>query len=448
MPPSSPSASRHPTTASFAASAHAAPVWFAIGLLLLALMQTHAGEGPAWGIEAGVTEVAMRFVDGKEVPGQGPRVRGVFYDGPAKKEVFGFFAEPEGQAPPTGWPGIVLVHGGGGAAFPEWVRMWARRGYVALAMNHLSRTNGGWASFRTEAREGLPRFEGDAFFTKEALTREPEQFWAWNAAQAVVRAGIVLRSHPRVDPKRVALTGISWGGYLTTIVAGIDDRFAVAVPVYGAGFLERASEWTERLRANDPPTIEAWVRRWDPARFAPFGRPPILFLNGRNDRFYYVESHSETALAYGGSHRALSYVPIGHGHGGPGEAPLEILAAVRQYCEGGPAIPRFVQDRIAGGTLTATFVDTGLAQEDFILWTDADPAVPANKRIWKEAPAAFDAANGSVSGSVPKQATWACANLRTAPYDVPGRMWGMDKGEVVQMAAKPLIFSGPIKAIK
>jgi len=29
------------------------------------------------------------------------------------------------------------------------------------------------------------------------------------------------------------VTGISWGGYLTCIVAGIDDRLKAAVPVYG-----------------------------------------------------------------------------------------------------------------------------------------------------------------------------------------------------------------------
>jgi alpha-beta hydrolase superfamily lysophospholipase len=30
---------------------------------------------------------------------------------------------------------MVLVHGGGGKAFKDWAEHWARRGYVALAMD-------------------------------------------------------------------------------------------------------------------------------------------------------------------------------------------------------------------------------------------------------------------------------------------------------------------------
>ena len=30
---------------------------------------------------------------------------------------------------------MVLVHGGGGTAFAEWVRIWNKRGYAAIAMD-------------------------------------------------------------------------------------------------------------------------------------------------------------------------------------------------------------------------------------------------------------------------------------------------------------------------
>jgi len=33
------------------------------------------------------------------------------------------------------FPGVILIHGGGGTAFADWVHLWARRGYAALAMN-------------------------------------------------------------------------------------------------------------------------------------------------------------------------------------------------------------------------------------------------------------------------------------------------------------------------
>ncbi len=49
----------------------------------------------------------------------------------------------------------------------------------------------------------------------------------WNA----MRALDYLETRPEVDPKRVALTGISGGGAITWFTAAVDERFQVAVPV-------------------------------------------------------------------------------------------------------------------------------------------------------------------------------------------------------------------------
>jgi len=46
--------------------------------------------------------------------------------------VFAYYARPEGKGP---FPGMVLVHGGGGKAFSSWAVHWAERGYAAIAMD-------------------------------------------------------------------------------------------------------------------------------------------------------------------------------------------------------------------------------------------------------------------------------------------------------------------------
>ena len=47
--------------------------------------------------------------------------------------VFAYLGRPAtGKGP---FPAMVLVHGGGGKAFREWAEHWAKRGYVALAMD-------------------------------------------------------------------------------------------------------------------------------------------------------------------------------------------------------------------------------------------------------------------------------------------------------------------------
>jgi hypothetical protein len=55
--------------------------------------------------------------------------------------------------------------------------------------------------------------------------------WPFHAAASVMRAHTLLRNFPEVDAEHTAVTGISWGGYTTCLVASLDDRFKAAVPV-------------------------------------------------------------------------------------------------------------------------------------------------------------------------------------------------------------------------
>lgn len=56
------------------------------------------------------------------------------YRGKATR-VFAYYGVPEGASAENKKPAMVLVHGGGGTAFKEWVEIWVKRGYVAIAMD-------------------------------------------------------------------------------------------------------------------------------------------------------------------------------------------------------------------------------------------------------------------------------------------------------------------------
>jgi dienelactone hydrolase len=89
----------------------------------------------------------------------------------------------------------------------------------------------------------------------------------------------------------VGITGISWGGYLTCIVAGLDDRLKVAVPVYGCGFLGEDSVWKKgSLAKMRPQARELWLHEFDPSQYLGNVRCPILFLDGSNDFAYPLDS--------------------------------------------------------------------------------------------------------------------------------------------------------------
>src|SRR5206468_7943210 len=66
-------------------------------------------------------------------------IKAFFYDGLAYQghatRVFAYVGIPPGANSKSKVPGMVLVHGGGGTAFPEWVRIWNERGYAAIAMD-------------------------------------------------------------------------------------------------------------------------------------------------------------------------------------------------------------------------------------------------------------------------------------------------------------------------
>ena len=68
-----------------------------------------------------------------------PPMRGFFYEGAQYKgrptRVFAYYAAPEGQPPAGGWPAVVCAHGGGGTAYPAWVKQWNDHGYAAISMD-------------------------------------------------------------------------------------------------------------------------------------------------------------------------------------------------------------------------------------------------------------------------------------------------------------------------
>src|SRR3954469_3375330 len=69
-------------------------------------------------------------------------IHSVFYagepwNGKATK-VFAYYGFPEGASASARVPGVVCVHGGSGTAFANWVKIWNKHGFAAIAMD----TNG------------------------------------------------------------------------------------------------------------------------------------------------------------------------------------------------------------------------------------------------------------------------------------------------------------------
>ena len=271
------------------------------------------------------------------------RVRPVYYEGEPlagkPTRVFACYARPEKVEGRL--PAMVLVHGGGGKAFAEWAELWARRGYAALAMDLA-----GCGPDGKRLPNGGPPQDDNAKF-RDFTDDEVRQMWTYHAVAAAIRGHSLLASLPEVDPRRIGITGISWGGYLTCIIAGVDGRLKVAVPVYGCGFLHENSVWLGRLDQMKPQQRQRWVRHFDPSQYLPGVRCPILFTNGTNDFAYPLDSYRKSYRLVPGRVDLRIEVRMPHGHP-QGWAPQEIGLYVDSVLTGGDPLPRLEAMKTTG----------------------------------------------------------------------------------------------------
>ena len=298
--------------------------------------------------------------------------------------VFAWYAKPVGAGP---FPGVVLVHGGGGTAFPDWAKHWAQRGYAALAMD----LSGHGPSGRLP--DGGPD-QGDEVKFRAFAPDQARDMWTYQAVAAVIGGHSLLRARPEVDPQRTALTGISWGGYLTCIVAGIDHRFKAAVPVYGCGFLDQDSYWTPVLSGMGADRRTQWVTHFDPSRYIGGAQCPMLFVDGTNDLAYPLDSLCKTYSLV--KSPVTLCVEINRPHGHIWTFP-EVDAFIDSQVNGGKPLPKLGALKTVGGIASASVV----AQVPI---TSAELDYTANggawqKRQWQHIPATLTATG--VSAALP-----------------------------------------------
>jgi dienelactone hydrolase len=243
--------------------------------------------------------------------------------------VFGYYAEPPSKVKV---PGMVLVHGGGGKAFREWAELWAKRGYAAIAMDLAGKGPDG-----QRLPDGGPDQGHKEKF--DDVSGGVTNAWPYHAVAAVIRAHSLLRSLPNVDAQRTGITGISWGGYLTCMVAGVDNRFKVAVPVYGCGFIGEGGPWPNLMRKLSVDDHRIWIENFDPARYLQAARMPMLFVNGTNDFAYPLDIYQDSYRLGPGPRTLCITVNMPHSHQ-HGWAPQEIGLFVDSVLRGGAGLAR------------------------------------------------------------------------------------------------------------
>ena len=99
-------------------------------------------------------------------------------------------------------------------------------------------------------------------------------------------ANNLLRADERVDSDKIGITGISWGGVITSIAMGYDTRFAFNIPVYGCAHMGESLTWMKNHFTAGA------VELWDATKRLDKVTSPILWLCWAGDSAFSVNTNS------------------------------------------------------------------------------------------------------------------------------------------------------------
>ncbi len=325
-------------------------------------------------------------------------VRAVFFEGlpwyGRPTRVFAYIGMPEHKSGEK-VPAMVLVHGGGGTAFAEWVELWNQRGYAAIAMDTCGSLPGGQHSKRPrDAKGGPPGWGGF-----EQGDEKPHDQWMYHAVADVILAHSLLRAQPDVDAERIGINGISWGGILTCAVSGVDDRFRLAIPAYGCGFLgDDNPVYREKFKMMGPEKTEFWLTHWDPSLYLPQAKMPFLWVDGSNDKFFPMNALQKSYRLPSGPRTLCTRLRMVHGNK-PVWATEEVYVFADHILKGGPALARIT----AQGRNWATYESPSEIVKAELNYTKDSGTW--REREWKTIPAALNPVQHKVSAVIPAGTT-------------------------------------------
>ena len=186
-------------------------------------------------------------------------------------EIEGWILMPKDFDPAGTYPAILDIHGGPktvyGPVFYHEMQLWANRGYFVLFCNPMGSDGRGNRFADIRGRYGETDYQNLMDFTDAALAR-----------------------YPQIDPKRLAVTGGSYGGFMTNWIIGHTDRFACAVSqrsisnwlsFYGVSDIgyRSATDQCGGDLFHTPETL--WAH--SPLRYAQHVKTPTLFIHSDED---------------------------------------------------------------------------------------------------------------------------------------------------------------------
>lgn len=317
---------------------------------------------------------------------------GVDYGGVSTR-VYANIGLPSGASSTDPVPSVVLVHGGGGTAYSEWVQKWMDRGYAAVSIAVEGQTDTEATQAEKDAglavgkwlKHAMPGPVRVGIYGDSGVSPVSDQ-WMYHATAATLLANSLLRSLPQVDASNVGLVGISWGGVIAATAAGIDDRFRFVVPIYGCGNMDEAPNWWGNTLSKN----ELYKTLWDPLLYLGDATMPMLWLSWPAETNFPLDCQADSYRAAPTAHMVSLVLGMGHSHPAGWNRP-ESYAFADSVIAGGAGWCRQESVSSAAGTARAVFSAASAPDAAVLVSTTGSGAT--GDRTWVESPAEL-AANG------------------------------------------------------
>ncbi|NME68728.1 alpha/beta hydrolase family protein [Flammeovirga aprica] len=319
------------------------------------------------------------------------------YKGEVSK-VYAYYGLPSTPKPENGYPAVVLVHGGGGTAYDDWVKLWNDRGFVAISMD----LEGHIPSLDDSAERATFDGAGPArtgVFHDNALPIDEQ--WYYHAVAQIIKAHSLIASFDEVDATKIGIAGVSWGGMLTSTVAGLDLRFKFAIPIYGCGFLKGTDgHMGNSLASTDQDYVNNAMTNYEASAYLHQATMPMLFMNGANDAHFPLPATMDSKNAIQGDAYTFIKDGFGHGHSVAWNEEESYIFADRIINGGTPLLEIDVPAYTDGtNTMSVNVTDAGAGIQSATFYYTTDRSEVWSSKTWSSMPATVNGA--TVSAVVP-----------------------------------------------
>ncbi len=295
--------------------------------------------------------------------------------------IFCAVARPEKAAGPV--PVVLIFHGGGGHASGALALAAARRhpGMAGVAIDY----NG---QFMPGPKGKVTQWKNVPHDRTFDLVPNLQNWPMWHNVTAARRMIDFLETQPWADKNRIGAVGISYGGWVALLLAGVDERVkcvTTGVSAGGAGLTSGRA--AQQLRWEPAEQRALWLANYEPLAHAPRTKAAVFFQLAANDLFFWLNGAAQNLAALPGEKGWVLRPNSNHGAGGPEVPDTAAPAFMRHVLLGEPALPQVSALQVSDDGLRYTWQATGprALTRAVLNWSPGKAVSPA--RYWMECPA-------------------------------------------------------------